>query len=125
MKLLSLVEFAAEIAANDRALHEMESKIVERAAKMIQKRAKAMIGKEHDIWPELAESTIEDKARHGFKTPAPLLRTGELRDSIEITVSGNEAAVGTNDERGPWFELGTSRMPPRPFLVPAAQASEP
>jgi hypothetical protein len=40
------------------------------------------IGKEHEMWPPLAESTIRDKQRHGFPTPKPLLRTGEMRDSV-------------------------------------------
>ena len=41
-----------------------------------------MIG--HDLWQPLAQSTIEDKARQGYRVPAPLLRTGDQRDSIEI-----------------------------------------
>jgi hypothetical protein len=59
-----------------------------------------------------------------FATPKPLLRTGELRDSIEYTVHGNEGAVGSDLDRALWLELGTSRIPPRSFLVSSAISSE-
>ena len=59
------------------------------------------IGKEHEMWPPLAESTIRDKQRHGFPTPKPLLRTGEMRDNVESTVvSDHEGAVGSDLEHG-------------------------
>jgi hypothetical protein len=99
-------------------------KIVEEACKIVQKKAKAAIGKDHEMWPPLAESTISDKQHHGFPTPKPLLRTGELRDSIQYVVHGVEGAVGSDLERAVWQELGTSRIPPRSFLVSSAIASE-
>jgi hypothetical protein len=72
----------------------------------------------------LAESTIRDKAAHGYKTPAPLLRSGEMRDSIEYVVHGDEGCVGSNSDVAVFQELGTSRIPPRSFLVSAAISSE-
>ncbi len=53
----------------------------------------------------------------------PWLRTGALRDSIEATTNGLEAAIGSNDPAAAPQELGTSRIPPRPFLAPVAAAS--
>lgn len=123
-KLMDLVGFASELRAIDRDLQELGPAIVERACQLIQKKAKAAIGREHEMWAPLAPSTIEDKARKGFKTPAPLLRTGAMRDSIEYTVRGNEGAVGSNDPVAVYQELGTSRIPPRSFLVSSAIASE-
>jgi hypothetical protein len=125
-KLMNLLEFAAELRAVDHDLEAMIPKIIERAAVKVEKRVRAMVGKEHDEWPALAPSTLADKQAKGYRTPAPLLREGTFRDSIEHVVDarGHEAAVGTNDVRGPWFEFGTSKMPPRPVLVPAAIASE-
>lgn len=123
-KLFDLVSFAAEMRAIDRDLAAVGPKIVERACQIIQKKAKAAIGKNHEMWPPLAESTIKDKAAHGFNTPAPLLRTGELRDSIEYTAHGNEGAVGSNLEIALYQELGTKHIPPRSFLVSSAIASE-
>lgn len=64
---------------------------------MVEKRAKGMVGHEHDgLWPPLSESTLNDKQRHGYATPAPLLRSGEFRDSIEHVVQGHDAEVGTS-----------------------------
>ena len=46
--------------------------------------------------------------------------TGRLRNSITHTADTNAAYIGTNVEYAPYVELGTSKMPPRPFLKPAA-----
>jgi phage gpG-like protein len=129
-KLLDLVGFAAELGAINRDLevlfgaHGHNSAIVEKACQIVQKKAKAAIGKTHEEWPALTESTIKDKQRHGYKTPAPLLRTGAMRDSIQYVVHGNEGCVGSDSEIAVFQELGTSRIPPRSFLVSSAIASE-
>jgi HK97 gp10 family phage protein len=123
-KVFSLLEFIAEIPAIQRDLHASGPKIVEEACKIVQRKAKAAVGKQHEEWPPLAESTIADKQKHGYATPKPLLRSGELRDSIEYTVHGNEGAVGTDKEYAPFLEFGTSKMPPRSFLVSSAISSE-
>jgi HK97 gp10 family phage protein len=124
-KMFSLLGFIAELPAIERDFHAAGPKILERAAQMVQKKAKSTIGKNNENWAPLALGTIADKQRKGFKTPAPLLRTGELRDSIEYTiVSDHEACVGTDLEYAKFLEFGTSRMPPRSFLVSAAIASE-
>ena len=41
---------------------------------------------------------------------------GEMRDSIEHNVQVPEAHVGSNDDKLVWFELGTSKQPPRSVL---------
>ena len=53
----------------------------------------------------------------------PWVRTGALRDSIAATAEGLEAAVGSNDPAAAPQEMGTSRIPPRPFLAPTAAAN--
>jgi hypothetical protein len=123
-KLFDLVGFAAQMRAVDHDLEALGPKIVERACQIIQKKAKAAIGKEHELWAPLADSTLADKASHGFPTPKPLLRTGEMRDSIEYTVHGNEGCVGSNSDIAVYQELGTSKIPPRSFLVSSAISSE-
>jgi HK97 gp10 family phage protein len=89
--------------------------------------AKAYIGHEMPFWPPLAESTIRDKEQAGFPTPAPLLRTGELRNSIEFEVDAGTlmGAVGSHDPVALFQEIGTSKIPPRPFLKTAMINSEP
>jgi hypothetical protein len=123
-KVFSLLGFIAELPAIERDLEASGPKIVEQACKIIQKKAKAAIGKDHELWAPLAQSTIADKAHHGFPTPKPLLRTGALRDSIEYTVDGNHGWVGSDLEIAVYQELGTSRIPPRSFLVSSAISSE-
>lgn len=72
-----------------------------------------------DAWVPLAESTKADRVRKGYTEDDPLLRSGELRDSIESEIVGLAAIVGTKSEIGLWQEVGTDRIPPRPFLGPA------
>jgi len=123
-KVFSLLGFIAELPAIERDLHASGPKIVEQACRIVQKQAKEAIGKDHEMWAPLKAATIADKARKGYATPKPLLRTGELRDSIQYQVHGHEGAVGSDLDRAVWQELGTSRIPPRSFLVSSAIASE-
>ena len=98
---------------------------MEAAAKL----AQSFIGQEMPGWSPLADTTIADKARKGYATPAPLLRTGELKDSIkgeaESVPGGVRGVVGTDDPTAIWHEMGTSKMPARPFLGPAMMLTEP
>jgi hypothetical protein len=77
-----------------------------------------------DAWAPLAESTMEEKTRLGFtkqrSAEDPLLRTGELRDSIGHHIEGHEVAVGSDSEIAVYQELGTATIPPRSFLGGAA-----
>jgi len=72
-----------------------------------------------DAWSPLAEATKADRVRQGYSEDEPLLRSGSLRDSIQSEVMGLAAIVGTKSEIGLWQELGTNRIPPRPFIGPA------
>jgi HK97 gp10 family phage protein len=76
-------------------------------------------------WAPLADSTEAEKARLGYEPDAPLLRTGDMRASIKSEAEGNEAVVGSNDEKLKYHEFGTDKMPPRPVLGPAAHYSTP
>src|SRR6185437_1168565 len=89
-----LLEFVSMIPAIEADVAATGPLIVEQACKIVQARAKKTIGTDQQMWPPLAPSTIVDKARQGYPTPAPLLRTGTMRDSIEYTVHGNEGCVG-------------------------------
>lgn len=80
-------------------------------------------------WPELAESTMQDRIRKGFEPDNPLYRTGELMNSIYHQVKGNVGAVGSDDPIMLWQEEGTEmdgkqHIPPRPVLGPAAFQSK-
>lgn len=116
---------ALQFAALDVALHESMKNGLEEAARRIAETAKDEVGHYQpsvgpfNKWDDLADSTEADKARKGFPADAPLERTGGFRDSWQFEVDGLEAVVGSKDGKAPWFEFGTTRMPPRPVLGPA------
>lgn len=122
----SLGAFGLHLAS----LHTKEQKSLERgletAAKAVEESAKSQFGTYQKAagpfpaWPALAESTQKDRAEHGFSPNEPLLRTGELRDSISHQVQGLTAAVGSTSEVMVYQELGTPTIPPRPVMGPAA-----
>ena len=49
------------------------------------------------------------------------VRTGRLRNSITHDVFENFAYVGTAVKYAAYVELGTSKMPPRPYIKPAVE----
>jgi phage gpG-like protein len=82
-------------------------------------------------WPQLSEKYKTWKmAKVGMDSPGVL--RGRLQDSIRsyVITQVDEAVIGTDEESGYWFELGTRigkdrwgntypGRPPRPFLAPA------
>jgi phage gpG-like protein len=103
---------------------------LEHVARAIEKTAKEEIGVYQPevgpfpAWPALAEATVDDRIRQGYSADEPLLREGDLRDSISHEVDGLEAVIGSTSDVAVWQELGTSSIPPRPFLGPAALRNE-
>lgn len=75
-------------------------------------------------WPELADSTKAERVEAGFTENDPLLRTGELRDSIGVAFDGDHAAVGSDLDKAVDMELGTQHVPARSFLGGAAHRME-
>ena len=61
-----------------------------------------------------------EAALSAAQSRAPV-RTGRLRDSLSARAEGT-ASVSTSCGYAAAVELGTSRQPARPFLLPAAQA---
>ena len=92
------------------------------------RRARAYIGQERPEWPPLADITVADKTALGYvghvSPTDPLLRTGEMRDSIEGQVDGLVGVIGSNDKKALWQEFGAhgtgrnraGELPPRPFI---------
>jgi hypothetical protein len=126
IELHGLLEMAAKLGEIALAQHEVEHHALEKAAKLVEKRAKEKIGEYQEqtgpfiAWPELADSTKEDRLKQRYTENDPGLRSGEMRDSIEHQVHTPEAHVGSDDDNLVWFELGTSKQPPRSVLGGAA-----
>ena len=121
---------AAFLRAAAAKLPEAEKHGLEQGAKLIETEAKAEIGHYQEAagpfaaWPELSDRTKADRAAHGFAADEPLLRTGELRTSIEHHVEGNKAVIGSASEIAVYQELGTPNaahpIPPGAFLGSSA-----
>jgi HK97 gp10 family phage protein len=99
---------------------------LEKCAKLIEKTAKAEIGHYQPAvgpfqdWAELADCTKDNRTRQGYTENDPLLRTGELRDSITHETAGLEAIIGSTSPVMAYQEFGTPSIPPRPVIGPAA-----
>lgn len=119
MREFSLLGFAAFTAGMVATVEHAKHHALEEAAKIVETEAKRVIGTYDYGWTPLAASTLAKKA-----ADTPLLETGEMRDSIEHTIDGDTAYVGSNNDKAVWQELGTvgpHPIPPRSFLVGAAQ----
>ena len=128
----SLAAFAEHLTEIAVVQDKLVKRAVDHCAKLVEREAKAEIGAYQDqagpfiAWPELAEATKADRLRQGFTEDDPLLRTGEMRDSIGTTLStdGLEAQIGSNSDIAVYQELGTATIPPRSFLGGAMARKE-
>jgi len=127
MRELSIAGFLSHLAGMDLAMRHETEHALEKAARLVEAEAKKEIGHYQDeagqfaAWAELADSTKDDRVRMGYAENDPLLRTGELRDSIhhavEVTGPGQgDAVIGSDSDIAVWQELGTRTIPPRSFL---------
>lgn len=121
----SLEAFAGHLAKQaivaDAFIHEG----LDRAAKLVETTAKSEFGHYQPQtgpfpeWPELADSTQEQREAMGYTPNDPLYRTGSIRDSVSRAVHGLDAVVGSTSDLMIYHEFGTSRMPARPVFGPA------
>lgn len=108
------------------AYERREKALLTITGRFIERESKAIIGHlqgTHGIfpaWPELAEATKKEKERLGYGDASnnwqPLLRTGEMRDSIGYTVVKDQVFIGSTSEIMIYQEQGTARIPARPVL---------
>lgn len=115
--MIDLATMSALLAAKAQSLPNELDQAMEKAAKLVQQEATDEVGVYQTGWAQLADSTEAQKARKGYPANAPLLATGQLKNSFEYTVSGLNATIGSNDRTIKYHEFGTSKMPPRPVLL--------
>ena len=138
--LFSITGFVEAIQNGIRAHSHHTETAVKDAAVEIQRRAREKLGTYQPGWPELADGTKKQRVALGWSENDPLLRSGELANSIGYRVHwswrGWDAAVGVPDvmigdgsKENPMrsaatvamvMELGSPRhnVPARPFLGP-------
>lgn len=121
----SLADLVTHFAGLHHAVQREAEKALEKAAKLIEKTAKEELGYYQPgigpfpAWQQLAQSTLAAHALYGVGD-TPLVLHGGLYNSIEHEVRGPTAIIGTKLDIGAYQEFGTSRIPPRPFMGPAA-----
>ena len=118
-KLTSMADLAAHLLIRQEHLKEALKEVGEKLAE----KAREKIGHQQEGWAPLAPSTEAEKVRQGYPEDAPLLRTGELRDSISSRVVEGDTAVdiGSTDKVSKLHEFGTVKMPPRPVFATLVQ----
>jgi phage gpG-like protein len=120
MKFGSIAAFVAFLETRPRAVEEAEKLGLDAAGKMLRREARDMIGEEIPQWADLAPATVQEKQRLGYtgqvSATDPLLRTGELRNSIDYEVGEHKVTLGSTDPIAPFQEHGTAKIPPRPFI---------
>ena len=125
----TLEKFARHMQKVVKTYHYYEAKAAHFIGESLVKEAKDSIGHlQHgagpfQAWPELAESTKADKERQGYvfnHEYNPLLRTGEMRDSIHYDFNPGNAfsklRLGSDSQIMVYQELGTPYIPPRSVL---------
>ena len=120
MNFSSIKAFTRHLATLPAAVEHAQHVGLEAAGRDLVAHAKALIGTEKEGWAALAESTVRQKQAAGqtgrVSATDPLLAKGDLRDSIGATVEGHKVTLGSSDPVAPYQELGTPRIPPRPFI---------
>lgn len=131
IELTSLAELSEVLMADTARVLERVHAGLGTSAQLLEDTAKAEFGEYQPAagpfaaWPELADATKADRVAKSFPANEPLLRTGELRDSIVHDVGEWEATVGSTSPLMPYHEFGTLHMPPRPVLGSALQRAWP
>ncbi len=116
MTLGGLAAVLTRAAVADFALKDA----MEAVGVLVETESKRVIGTYELGWPQLAQATQADRVSQGFSANEPLLRTGEMRDSIGHIAEPRSVSIGSNDDKAVWQELGTATIPARSFLMGAA-----
>lgn len=125
-ELTSFGDLAANLIKDTLRVMIMAEAGLGHAAKIVQSDAKNRIGEYQEgtgpfpAWKPLAESTERQKELLGYGRDEPLLREGDLRESIVTEHNAMEAVVGSKMPIAKYQEFGTDAIPPRPFIGPAA-----
>ena len=127
--MLTFKELAEHLALAEARVEERMEVALNFEMGLVAETAKSYIGQERPEWPPLAERTIRAKERLGYvgrvSATDPLLRTGQLRDSIFGAAEGFVGVVASTSTVARDQELGTSAIPPRPFLALAMAEEAP
>ena len=129
--MISLKEWEVMLEASLRATVPAIEVGLEKVGTLAETLAASYPGEYQPGWAPLAEATLDDKEEHGWPTPSPLKRSGELAKSYKKELVPSELAVvvGSPLLKALWQEMGTANaaypIPPRPVCEPALKNSLP
>jgi hypothetical protein len=140
--MITLGEAAAWYRQAADTIEDELGEVVVTVTALAVERAKGYIGHEQDEWAPLSGATIEGfRNAYGFRIPGkrelgysppdyePLLRSGQMRESIEGVADGLTGIIGSADKVMLYQEMGTPNarypIPPRPVLALALMNSVP
>ena len=133
--LLGALSGLAELGRMD-AQHGTLERTAGQLGQDVEDNAKARLGHYQTGWAPLTAATQAERAREGYAPDDPLLRSGQMQRDLahhlEYDTDGVSVIVGIPADApsaayAPAQELGSLQhgVPPRPFLVPAAQEVAP
>lgn len=105
--------------------------LLEDAAILVRDRAVEKLGTyqpavgPYPSWAPLSPETERIRESQGYTPNDPLLRSGEMRDSISYEVFPDHADIGSPLQKALYQELGAWNHPPRPFFGPVGLEAEP
>lgn len=133
---MNFAELADVIQAQAAAIPAAVREGVAAGAELIAQDARDRIGGYQDAvgdlpaWARLSDATQADRFAKGFTADDPLLRSGKLRDSIEVREVDEGAEIGVFNpemttlaaamELGYWNARTQTAVPPRSYLRGAA-----
>lgn len=125
MTIEGLDEFKRAIAEAKQEVRAKAEKAVHRSTLRVQTAAVKRIQR----GPASGEvyEKYNPRRTHQASAPgqSPMSDTGRLASSVETYVSGLEGWVFTRVEYGAYQEFGTSRIKPRPWLLPSIEEDAP
>ena len=123
IRFASMSAFVNHLARLPAAVELSEGEGLKQATRLLRDRARETLGTYQEAvgplpaWQELAASTQAERSLQGYTPNDPLLRSGELRDSIQDEVTDDRhGRVFTENPHAAELEFGTIRIPPRPFM---------
>jgi hypothetical protein len=124
-KMMTSEQFEAALAAQIKTINPRLEIGLDKVGELASTMAVHYLGTYQEGWAPLKPATIASKSTGD----SPLLETGHMRDTISHSVNPfspvMEVVVGSTDKKAVWQEMGTSRIPPRPFLSLAMMHSLP
>lgn len=120
--MMSFESYAQTLRERAAAVPAVIEGVVIRGSVKMTALAQSYIGILQTEWDPLADSTKADKRRKGYGGPPdyqPGLRTGEMRGDYEPIILPDTGGVANSSKKALWYEIGTSKQPPRPVTAKA------